>query len=1463
MPSNRVPDTCETRQAGRNETQRPPHMMGLPVVALGASSGGLDACRKLVAGLPARSGMAFILIQHLDPTHESMMVELLAGHTAMAVCQAEDGMEIAADHLYAIPPGTTLTIRHGRLHLAEPETRRGTRMPFDDLLQSLATECGRQAIAVVLTGTGGDGSRGIASIKEHGGYVIAQDPEEAEFDGMPRSAIETGHVDEILPLAKIPAALLGRAALLEGKPDATPEPHGKTLGECLPAIISLLQTRTGHDFSLYKPGTLQRRIERRMVMAGIPDSAPLLYLTLLDRDPAEREKLAGDLLIHVTGFFRDPQVFAFLASDTLPALVRDAGPEKPLRVWVAGCSSGEEAYSLAILCREAISASGRNIKLQLFASDIDPDAVATAREGHYPATIEADVSPERLGTFFLRESDGYRVTTDLRNDIVFAVQDMLADPPFSRLDMISCRNVLIYLLPDAQAKVLATCHFALRKGGILLLGSSETIPDSNRHFATVAKKERVFRNIVGGRPGEIVLPSAGEAGMKLAGRLAAGIAPSRLNALAELCRRMVIASYAPASVLINHRYECLYSLGPTDRFLQVPPGHPTNDIRAMARRGLALKLRMAINEARDQGRRVVMPGGWRTHDGGAVTVQIDVQPTELDGEKLLLVSFNQEASPPVGKAGDTAPPDVTRVAELERELEATRTALDDAIRDLEVSGDEQKAINDEALSVNEEFQSTNEELLASKEELQSLNEELVALNSQLHETLEQQRATATDLQNVLYSTDVAILFLDPALRIRLFTPATTSLFSILQTDIGRPIADLRSLAPDRDLADTARTVLAGGSLTERELETDAGRWYVRRVMPYRGQDERIAGVVITYSDITERKRVAKALAVAQQQAEAANAAKSRFLAAASHDLRQPLQTLALIRGMLGRAATGEVVATLLARLDQTLDGMSGMLNTLLDINQIEAGTVRAEQVDFPIDTLMSRLHDEFSYAAEAKGLALRRVRCSLVVHSDPRLLEQMIRNLLSNALKYTPRGKVLMGCRRHRGSVTVEIWDTGDGIHADEQEAIFKEYYQVGRTAGAANGGLGLGLSIVKRLGDLLDHGVSVRSQHGKGSVFAIEVPMASRREPLDRPLQPERASDHSSDRKPHVTARILVVEDDPELRELLTLALSGEGHRVVTAADGEQAIAETSTSGKTPDLILADYNLPGDTTGLAVVSALRKRFQAQVPAIILTGNIATGPLVDIAAGDALQLSKPVQLTTLSETIQDLLLTRSSGAHAQQRVPAARQGVDDAKPLVLVVDDDRLIRDGLSAMLEEAGFTVEAYASAEAFLAAWHGQPDACLLADVMLPGLSGLELLRQLRANGEVLPAVIITGHGDVAMAVQAMQVGASDFIEKPVQRDVLVSSIMRAMEQGRDSRHHRARAEEAVRLLSRLTPRQRQIMDLVLAGVPSKNIATDLGISQRTVENHRAAIMHKTEARSLPALARLAVAAAPPGNP
>jgi two-component system CheB/CheR fusion protein len=712
---------------------------------------------------------------------------------------------------------------------------------------------------------------------------------------------------------------------------------------------------------------------------------------------------------------------------------------------------------------------------------------------------------------------------------------------------------------------------------------------------------------------------------------------------------------------------------------------------------------------------------------------------------------------------------------------------------------------------------------------------------------------------VLYSTDVATLFLDTKLKIRFFTPATKSLFNVIPGDIGRPLADLHSLAADGRLLEDANAVLNHHGPIEREIESHGGTCYIRRILPYRTQTDSVEGVVVTFVDVTDRRHIAKALETAKQHAELANAAKSRFLAAASHDLRQPLQTLSLLQGFLTKSVQGEKAANQIKQLGDALSAMAGILNTLLDINQIEAGMVHANPIAFPINDLLLRLRDEFAYQAVAQGLSLHAVPSGLSVVSDPHLLEQILRNLLANALKYTKKGRVLLGCRRRAGIVSIEIWDTGIGVADGELLAIFDEYHQIDNAARERSRGLGLGLSIVRRLANLLGHHVTVHSRPGKGSVFAVEVkrPAAA----TGPPAEPRGKPSEEGPRARLRTGTLLVVDDDPDLRELLEGFLNEQGHRTASAHDGQAALDLVERQGIRPDVLLVDFNLPNGMTGLKLAAQLRDRLHRPIPVIILTGDISNATAHDILAQDCQVLIKPVKLDDLTASMQRLLQPPALAAEpsAKPGAAASEEPSEDIKvPAIFIVDDDSDVRGAIRLFLEGEGHLVKDFPSCESFLAAYSPGQEGCLLLDAYLPGMKGLELLRRLKEHEYTMPAIMITGRSDVPMAVQAMKSGAIDFLEKPFDHVDLLACIERALEQSRDKTKLAAWRDDAASRVAGLTPRQRQIMGLILSGIPNKNIAADLGISQRTVEHHRASIMEKTASKSLPALARLAVAAA-----
>jgi two-component system, chemotaxis family, CheB/CheR fusion protein len=610
-------------------------------------------------------------------------------------------------------------------------------------------------------------------------------------------------------------------------------------------------------------------------------------------------------------------------------------------------------------------------------------------------------------------------------------------------------------------------------------------------------------------------------------------------------------------------------------------------------------------------------------------------------------------------------------------------------------------------------------------------------------------------------------------------------------------------------------------------------------------------ILIAIVDVTDARREGHALEAAKSEAERANAGKSRFLAAASHDLRQPLQTISLLQGLLERHAQDEPARKLLHRLDETVTTMSSMLDKLLDINQLEAGVVQPAVRDFPVSQLLDEMRTDYSPTAKSNGLELRVVPSSLLVRSDPRLLEQIVRNLLSNAMKYTAKGRVLLGCRRHGDKVTIEVWDTGAGIPQAELGAIFDEFHQLNNPARQRSKGLGLGLAIVQRLADLLGHKINVRSRVDVGSMFSTEVPFATLSEPVPQP------STHDQPLPFRTRASsILIVDDDPSVREMLQMLLEAEGHLAIVAADGPIGLDLAAREARELDLIVADYNLPAGPNGLELIAELRTRFERDIPAIVLTGDISTSSLKAIARSGCVHLNKPVKAADLIRVVERLLAKsqpRASGSAAIHHFP-----VEETSSTIFVVDDDAVLRETMCELLRHRGFAAKPFADGAAFLNAYQPGQRGCLLVDAIMPGMSGIEVVERLKRDGRDLPAIVITGNGAISMAVQAMKAGAVDFIEKPVRHDELLAAIAGAIEGSQHLGSAGTSQTAAVARMSSLTSRQRQILDLVLAGHPSKNIAVDLGISQRTVDNHRAAIMRKTGSKSMPALVRTALAAA-----
>lgn len=844
---------------------------GFPIVGIGASAGGLDALKEFFAVMPPDSGMAFLVIQHLDPAHESYMAEILDKVTEMDVLPAGDRMPVSPNTVYTIPPNKALAVRDDVLYLSEPVKHDGIRLPIDFLFENLAQDQGERAIGIVLSGTGSDGTMGLRAIRGAGGMVIAQDPTTAQFDGMPRSAIDTGLADLVLPVAQMPAALTGyaRHAYLKGRAQA--EGSEDDVPDELQAILGLLARKTRTDFRWYKKHTLRRRIERRMGLRQIPTMGE--YLRLLTTNPDELTLLGKDMLIGVTRFFRDPELFEELRQQVIVPMVRRKIPGTAIRVWVPGCATGEEAYTIAMLFLEELEDARKSCILHVFASDVDEQSLERARAGIYPENIGAEVSPARLEQYFTKLEHGYQVNKQLRESVVFARHNLVSDAPFSKLDMVSCRNLLIYLETEIQKKVISLFAFAIAPGGFLFLGKSESVIGQTDLFEVIARKARIYRRSIVAHVGAVYFPVV-HIKKSPVSESAAPFSETRASPLtnAELNQSVLLKHFRACVVLTDPKGEILYLYGDAGKYLDYPTGEAALSIFKLARERLAAKLRQGLHEATRTGGEVRMERVAYRHDDPTALINVTIGPAITRRKAARIFSIIIEDAP-VRDASDkhVAPRTATDGYEplekqLSSELEASREELRSAIEELDAANEEHKAVNEEITSMNEELQSANEELETSKEEIQSVNEELTTVNAQLTEKVRELGTANNDLANLFTATDIATIFLDLELRVKRFTPSATKLLNLMQVDVGRPVAHISQNFNEGLVADAER-VLRELATIEKEVQTRDGRWYMMRALPYRTLDNRIEGVVVTFADVTRLKETEATLREAKLFAE--------------------------------------------------------------------------------------------------------------------------------------------------------------------------------------------------------------------------------------------------------------------------------------------------------------------------------------------------------------------------------------------------------------------------------------------------------------------------------------------------------------------------------------------------------------------------------------------------------------------
>ena len=1162
-----------------------------PIVGIGASAGGLEAVTHLLKHLPLDTGLGFVLVQHLDPQHESALTQLLAKATSIPVREVTNNLRIEPDHVYVIPPNTKLGIAKGILKLKPRLQDRGAHHPIDAFFESLAQDQRERAIGVILSGTATDGTLGLEAIKAEGGITFAQD-DSAKYDSMPRSAVAAGCVDFVLKPEDIARELarIAKHPYVTAVPPLIPseverEPRAASDGQSLPVrgdrkprtevgqgraegdagkeqrpsvkkngfqkILPLLRNHCGVDFSLYKSTTIQRRITRRMVLTKHTTLED--YAQFLRGNTQELEALYSDCLISVTSFFRNPEAFELLKRKVFPKLLQERG-DKPMRVWVLGCSTGQEAYSIAMAFLETVEKFPRAGQLQVFATDLNEALLEKARQGLYTKNLAQDVSPERLRRFFTQEVGGYRVVKSLRDMIVFARQNLISDPPFSRLDLISCRNLLIYLEPSVQKKALPTFHYSLKPEGFLFLGASESIGNFTDLFQPVDRKHKVYLRKPGTTPG-FHLPvrkERGEHSFPSAMNKGPGESPEAFHGELTAQReadRLMVNQFAPAGVLINAGLQILQFRGPTSAWLQPPTGRASFDVLKMAREGLMLPLRAAINKAKKDNTSVRRENVRVRQDGEARTVTVEVIPLKNLRERCFLILFEEAEQPHRSKPSEhreqqpsspslSSLPSVEsssrRNAELERELAETRDYLQSIQEQHEAANEELQSSNEEVQSANEELQSINEELETTKEELESTNEELITVNEETaHRNTELSRLNS-DLINLQTSTNLGILLLGRDLTIRRFSAQAEKQFNLLASDVGRPIRSIRHnfvfpregssrsrhageahfSAESHSLSRPAGSAAAAGgaddleallseviaTVRERECQVQdkEGRWYALRARPYFTLDNKVDGAVLVVVDITDLKSTQREIKAARDRAEAAAtrlqdtlSELEHFSYTITHDLRAPLRAMQGFASLLLRESGNQLTAgaaDYLRRIINAANRMDGLIGDSLQYAKV----VRERPPLTPADSVRVLRGVLESYPT----LLSPRAKIQLVEPLPPVIaneagLAQCFSNLLANAVKFVKPGqaaRVRIWAETRGDWVRFWIEDKGIGIPREYQERIFGMFQQLDKSYE----GTGIGLALVRKTAERMGGKVGVESTPGKGSRFWLEFKQAN-----------------------------------------------------------------------------------------------------------------------------------------------------------------------------------------------------------------------------------------------------------------------------------------------------------------------------------------------------------------------------------
>mgnify|MGYP002776188329 CR=1 FL=1 len=1056
------------------------------IAALGASANGFDAVLNFFSALPADTGIAFVVVPQIDPDHPGPAWELFGQSVSQPVTEAVDGMLVEANHVYTPPSGKELSIKGGRLQLVPRCATSPVHLPIDHFFSALGKDCGARAIGIVMSGKGTDGTLGLKEIVAQGGMVLVQDPETAQQDGMPRSAMATGLVNQVLPVERMPEVLLAYARYPDVEDSAAPG-LGDNDASVLKRVFNIIQAHCGFDFSVYKRGTMWRRVQRRMGLHNLERMDE--YLMLLLKDPHEADALFRDLLIGVTAFFRDAEAWKTLDIEVIAPLVASRQENEPIRIWIPGCSTGEEAYTMAMVVHDRLRRARKHCPVQIFATDTNNDALEVGRLGRYPAKIAEAISPARLRRYFVQaaEPPGYVVSHQLRVSVVFGQQNLFSDPPFGRVDLISCRNVLIYLEPDLQKRILNIFHFSLRKEAGLFLGSTESNGGRDDLFSPLSKKWRIFRR-VGKTPSDwLAFPAVGglvrQAGTADLSRN--GASGSRVALMAQ---KLILDRFAPASVLVDSHYDVLHFFGPTEEFLLPPRGAPTRNLLVMAREWLRPRLRAALREASSSGRCVCFPGAQLKRAGGFLPIDINVMPVAGgDLASPLLVVFRHDLNVlPVSFGQGT---DGALVGQLEEELQTARDDLQNTIERFESVNETLRISSEETETTNEELRSLNEELESSRAEQQSLNDALNRTNQQLQRKLRELEGANSDLHNLLNSNDIATVCLDQTLRIKWFTPATQAHFKFFAGDIGRSIRDFSLAWAGDGLIEAAAEVLSTGAAASHEIRTETGCRYIRRVLPYRTGERTISGVIVTFTDVTEIQSAMEAADMAHK-----DLTESRI----QHDKLRALSTaLALAEERERRALAQDLhddLGQLLAVIGIKAAAIRAHKMTVPMRQAVEDCSRVVEQANRKLRAMAFQLNPPmleqlgFSVALEWMADELHRLYQLEVTADDdgtPKPMEpavsatvfRAVRELLINVAKHAGVDKAAVSAVRGEGNMlVVTVSDAGTGFDPDAKIPV------------NGSGGFGL-LSLRERL-SLLGGAVEIRSIPGEGTSVILKVPL-------------------------------------------------------------------------------------------------------------------------------------------------------------------------------------------------------------------------------------------------------------------------------------------------------------------------------------------------------------------------------------